>query len=71
MDLLWLTLSTAVHSCRIDDWVHMLRPYIPRNEEQMGSTFFGGTVAVYTTRPAPPQMTETDRGIDGRASGCA
>jgi hypothetical protein len=39
------------------------------NEEQMGSTFFG--VAAAGSRLAAPQQSETDRGIDGRVSGCA
>jgi hypothetical protein len=37
----------------------------------MGSTFFGGVVAVYLAQPAAPQQTEANRGNSGRASGCA
>ena len=48
----------------------MLRLDIPPNEEQMGSTFFGDVGACDTARPAAPQQIETDRGIDGRVSGC-
>jgi hypothetical protein len=43
----------------------------PLNEKQMGSTFTGDTVAADATRLVAPRQTETDRGIDGRASGCA
>jgi len=39
------------------------------NDEQMGSTFFGDAVAADAGRPAAPRQPETDRGIDGRASG--
>jgi hypothetical protein len=48
------------------------RPRLNRaNEEQMGSTFAGDTVAADAPRLVAPPQSKTDRGIDGRVSGCA
>jgi hypothetical protein len=48
-------------------------PAVPSttNDEQMGSTIFGDALVANGARPAAPQRIETDRGIDGRVSGCA
>jgi hypothetical protein len=37
----------------------------------MGSTFFGDAVGAAVARLATPPQLKIDRGMDGRASGCA
>jgi hypothetical protein len=54
--------------CRADN-----RPsgkHLNPNDEQMGSTLFGDVIAADAAGPAAPRHIETDRGIDGRVSGC-
>jgi hypothetical protein len=36
----------------------------------MGSTLFGDAIAAGAARPAARRQIETDRGNDGRVSGC-
>jgi hypothetical protein len=65
-----LTLAIAVLSEQLRR-MQLRRPHFqPLNEEQMGSTFFGDTIAA-APRLVSPRQTQSDRGIDVRARGCA